>query len=278
MSTENRKIIYYTDELNEEFSTAKIKPRVIDENYKYIHKNPLWNFCSYALQNFISMPIKVLYQKIKFKLKYVGKEKLKPYKKQGYFIYVNHTQPFADTFIPSVAVYPKRNFLIVNPENVSMKGMHTLVEMLGAIPIPSNKEAMKNFLETIEKRIKSNYSITIYPEAHIWPYYTKIRPFKPVSFKYPVKLDTPVFCMTNTYQSYGKKNIMKESKRNVKSKNKSYKEKIKIVTYIDGPFFANKELTPKEQQQDLRNRVYNCMVERSKNSNIEHIKYVKSQK
>lgn len=258
MSTENRKIIYYTDELNEEFSTAKIKPRVIDENYKYIHKNPLWNFCSYALQNFISMPIKVLYQKIKFKLKYVGKEKLKPYKKQGYFIYVNHTQPFADTFIPSVAVYPKRNFLIVNPENVSMKGMHTLVEMLGAIPIPSNKEAMKNFLGTIEKRIKSNYSITIYPEAHIWPYYTKIRPFKAVSFKYPIKFDTPSFCITNTYQSYGKNN-----------------KKIKMVSYVDGPFYPNEVLPIKERQQDLRDRVYNKMVERSKNSNVEHIKYIK---
>ena len=30
------KIIYYKDELNDEFSKAKIKPRVIDENYIYI--------------------------------------------------------------------------------------------------------------------------------------------------------------------------------------------------------------------------------------------------
>ena len=37
------KIIYYEDELNDEFSTAKIEPRKIDENYKYIHKNVIWN-------------------------------------------------------------------------------------------------------------------------------------------------------------------------------------------------------------------------------------------
>ena len=66
--------------------------------------------------------------------------------------------------------------------------------------------------------------------------------------------------MTNTYQRYGKKN-----------------NKIKIVTYIDGPFYPNKELNLKEQQQDLRDRVYNKMVERSKNSNIEHIKYIKQE-
>ena len=254
----NQKIIYYKDELNEEFSEAKIEPRKIDENYKYIHKNVIWNACAFLLQNIISLPIKYLYAKIKFRTKTIGKEKLKPYKNEGYFVYANHTQVFADVFIPSLPIYPKRNHFIVNPENVSMKFLGNIFQMLGAIPIPSNKEAMKNFLETIEKRIKKGYSITIYPEAHIWPYYTKIRPFKSVSFKYPVKLGTPTFCMTNTYQSYGKNN-----------------DKVKIVSYIDGPFFPDESLSKKEQQENLRNKVYEKMVERSKNSNIEVIKYEK---
>lgn len=252
------KIIYYEDELNDEFSKSSIEPRIIDEKYKYVHKNPLWNLCSFVLQNILSVPIKILYAKIKFRIKYIGKEKIKPYKNEGYFIYGNHTQPFADTFIPSIPMYPKRNFLIVNPVNISLKGTGTLVEMLGAMPIPSNKSAMKNFLEAIKQKINKGYAITIYPEAHIWPYYTKIRPFKDVSFKYPVQLEKPAFCITNTYQSYGKNN-----------------KKIKIVSYIDGPFFPNKELTLKEQQKELRNKIYNCMDEKSKNSNIEHIKYIK---
>ena len=252
------KIIYYEDELNDEFSKSSIEPRIIDENYKYVHKNPLWNLCSFVLQNILSVPIKILYAKIKFRIKYIGKEKIKLYRNEGYFIYGNHTQPFADTFIPSIPMYPKRNFLIVNPVNISLKGTGTLVEMLGAMPIPSNKSAMKNFLEAIKQKINKGYAITIYPEAHIWPYYTKIRPFKDVSFKYPIQLKKPAYCITNTYQSYGKNN-----------------KKIKIVSYIDGPFYPNKELTLKEQQKELRNKIYNCMEERSENSNIEHIKYIK---
>jgi 1-acyl-sn-glycerol-3-phosphate acyltransferase len=256
-----QKVVYYTDELNDEFSEAKITPRKIDEKYKYEH-NFIWEIFSYIIQNFLSMPIKLIYQKSKFKLKYIGKEKIKPFNKQGYFIYVNHTQSFADTFIPSVGVYPKRNFLIVNPANVSMIDNGKLVEMLGAIPTPDNKTAMKNFLNIIKKRIKNKSSITIYPEAHIWPYYTKIRNFKSVSFKYPVELNTPTFCMTNTYQARGRK-----------------KNKIGIVTYIDGPFYPDENLkSPKEKQENLRNKVYNKMVERSKNSNIEYIKYIKSEK
>ncbi len=251
----NREVIYYKDELNDEFSTAKIEAKKIDKNYKYEHSF-LWEACSYLLQNIFSMPIKIGYSKIKFKLKYIGREKLKKYKNTGYFIYANHTQPFADTFIPSVANYPKRNFLIVNSANVSIKYAGHIIEMLGAIPTPDDKTAAKNFLQTIEKRIKQKYSVTIYPEAHIWPYYTKIRPFKDVSFKYPVELNVPVFSLTNTYQSYGK-------------------NKIKIVSYIDGPFFAKNELNKKEKQRDLRNMVYETMQERSKNSNVEYIKYEK---
>lgn len=250
-------IYYYSDELNDEFSGSDITPRIIDEKYKYLHKNIFWNLAHFFVQNVLSVPIKVLYAKIKFRIKYIGKEKIKEYKKQGYFVYANHTQTFADTFLTSNVIYPKRNYLIVNPENVSIKFLGNFVQMFGAIPIPCNKCGMKNFLQAIEYYIEKGHSITIYPEAHIWPYYTKIRPFKNVSFKYPIELDSPVFCITNTYQ-------------------KRAKNKVKITSYIDGPFFVNKELKNiKEQKQDLRDRVYNTMVERSKNSDFEYIKYIK---
>lgn len=116
---------------------------------------------------------------------------------------------------------------------------------------------MKNFLDAIEKKCQKS-SITIYPEAHIWPYYTKIRPFKDTSFAYPIDFNKPVFAMTNTYRSYGKN-----------------QDKVRIVTFIDGPFFADKTLNKKDAKLDLRNQIYDIMVERSAYNNIEYIKYVK---
>ena len=80
------KIIYYKDELNDEFSEAQIVPRKIDGSYKYVHKNPLWNLCAFLVQNILSMPIKFLYVKIKFGIKYVGKKKLKEYKKIKFIV------------------------------------------------------------------------------------------------------------------------------------------------------------------------------------------------
>lgn len=104
-----QKTYYYSDELNDEFSEAKIEARVIDENYKYLHKNIFWNLAHFLVQNVLSVPLKVLYAKLKFRIKYVGKEKLKKYKKQGYFIYGNHTQPVGDAIMPRYVINKRFN-------------------------------------------------------------------------------------------------------------------------------------------------------------------------
>ena len=194
--------MYYTDERNDEFSKAKIVPRVIDGSYVYFHGR-IWDLLSLLVQNVLSMPVKLLYSHMKFRIRYIGREKLRLCKDMGYFMYVNHTQPFGDTLIPSLANYPKRNFFIVSPENVSMPGLGSLVRLLGAIPVPCDFCGMKHFMQLIERIIQSNHSITIYPEAHIWPYDTHIRPFGAVSFRYPVMFSKPAYVLTNTYHRRG---------------------------------------------------------------------------
>ena len=252
------KVIYYNDELNDEFSTVVIEPRIIDEKYKYKHSF-IWECFSALIQNILSIPIKWCYLKFKFGHKFIGREKYKEFKDTGFFIYSNHTQAFSDTFTTSMSVLPKRNYLIVHPANISVKPFGGLVELLGAIPIPGNVTATKKFMDVIEDRVvNKKQSITIYPEAHIWPYYVGIRNFKAVSFTYPVKLNKPVFCVTNTYQ---------------KENNSS---KVKMVSYIDGPFYPDMSLNKKDAQNKLRDIVYEKMVERAKNSNVEVVKYIKN--
>lgn len=255
-NNKEQRVIKYKDELNDEFSSAQIIPRKIDGSFKY-NKTAFWEFFSWLFQNILSFPIKFFYLKFKFHHKFIGKEKLKKYKKSGVFIYSNHTQPFSDTFTPSQAIYPTRNFLIVNPENISMKGSGWVVEFLGAIPVPGDSEAAKNFIKRIENRVNKGYSVTIYPEAHIWPYYTKIRPFKSVSFKYPAKFKKPIFAITNTYQKKGKR--------------------VNMVSYVDGPFMIDENISVKDNQEKLRNEVYNVMCKRSQNNNVEVIKYIKDE-
>ena len=55
------------------------------------------------------------------------------------------------------------------------------------------------------------------------------------------------------------------------------KKKPKITIYIDGPFFPD-DIPLKEARKNLRDKVYNQMIERSKESNFEYIKYQKKSK
>ena len=254
---ENRKVIYYEDELNDEFSTAVIEPRKIDETYKYDRKGFFRAFTRFFWYRIIFTPIAFFYVKVILHQRSVGKEKLKPFRKTGIYLYGNHTQDIGDPFTPNVFCFPKWESFIVHPNNVSMPVLGKINPSLGAIPLPDTREAYRNFIDCVNGRIEKGHTVVIYPEAHIWPYYTKIRPFPDASFGYPAKNGTPVFCFVNTYQE--RKN----------------RKKPRMTTYIDGPFYPDMELNLKERRKKLRDEVYATMCERAKNSNIEVIKYIK---
>ena len=60
------------------------------------------------------------------------------------------------------------------------------------LPIPDDIDNLKRLKDAIRTLVNKNEVILIYPEAHIWPYYTKIRNFKDVSFTYPAEFNKPV--------------------------------------------------------------------------------------
>jgi hypothetical protein len=251
--------IYYQDELNDEFSGIKrVKPN-IDDKFIYIHKNPCWKFLGFIVYRIFLTPFAYFYLKFKFHAKFVNKKVLKPFKRKGYFIYGNHTNIPADAFIPNMLSFPQNCYVVVNSENVAVKGTRNIMMMLGALPIPDNFNGMKNFINAIEKRSVQKSMIMIYPEAHVWPYYTKIRPFKATSFRYPVQFSDPSFCFTTTYQK------------------RKHSKKPKMVIYVDGPFYADNSIDEFKRKEDLRNQIYSKMVERSANSNCEYVKYIKKE-
>lgn len=254
-----QRVIYFSDELNNEFSKAQIKPMKIDKSYIYDYNTKFKKFTHFFWYRVIAFPLAFLYTKIKFGHRIVNQEVLKPYRNTGYFIYGNHTQDIGDAFMPQMIDKSRDKYVIVHPNNVSIPVIGRITPSLGAIPLPDDLDAYKGFAKIIEKRICEKKAIIIYPEAHIWPYYTKIRPFVDTSFQYPIKLGVPVFCFTNTYQK------------------RRFSKKPKIVTYVDGPFFTDKGLSLKEQRADLRNQVFSCMESRAALSQIEWIRYIKKE-
>ncbi len=249
--------IYFSDPLHDEFSIMEIHSDPITKDYRYIRDKGIWGrirrFFSFRL---IAKPIAKFYLWKEFRHEIVGKWKLKRYKKQSIFIYGNHTQIIGDALMPAFILSPRYINVIVHPNNINIPGIGKFVPLLGGLPLPGDKEAKKNFEEAITLRVKQHQPIVIYPEAHIWPYYTDIRPFVSDSFTYPVYYGAPTFCFTNTY--HRRKN-----------------GKVRIRTYVDGPFFPDYEVSAKEAREALRNEVYNTMCERASLSTFEKIKYIK---
>ncbi len=252
-----QKVIYYTDELNDEFSAAQITPRVIDGSYDYLPGGAWKRVTHFFWYRVVATPLAWVFLKLKFRHKVIGRDVLKQAKDTGCFLFGNHTQPVADALIPTMLCFPKTVNVIVHPNNVSMPVLGKITPSLGALPLPDDLTASRNFIHALETLIARGRAVCVYPEAHIWPYYTGIRPFSDKSFRYPIKYGVPAFCFTNTYQKRGKR--------------------VRMVTYVDGPFFPDPDLPLTRQRQELRDRVLDVMRRRAKNSDIEVIRYVRKE-
>ncbi len=238
----------------EDFDGGDMKERVIDGSYKYLRKNIFYSLASAFLYRCIAAPCAFIYTKLKFREKYIGRRKLRQAKRTGYFIYGNHTQPIADAFTPNLIGYPKKCCVVISSKNFSLPVLGPALPMLGGLPTPTERSAVRPFTAAIERAVKKRCAVAIYPEAHLWPYCDFIRPFSDASFDYPVRFGAPAFSFTRVYKKRGKRGVRCE-------------------IYIDGPFYPNAELSPREARAELAARVFETMSERAKLSDARVVEY-----
>ena len=238
-----KRTIYYSDPINDDFASNSIETKKLPKNFKYVRRNPVWLFFEFTIYHFVVRPLIFTWIKLKYHQHFVGRHKLWKFRKKGYFVYANHTGTDIDAFTPSMLTFPKKDFLICNPDATSIPGIRNFVVMLGAIPVYTDIEHARNFRNAVATRIKQKKAIIIYPEAHIWPYYTDIRPFKDTSMAYPYDLNVPCFTMTNVY----KKRLFPFVKRP------------RVVSYVAGPFYADRSLPRNEAKKKLREQIYKEM-------------------
>lgn len=249
------RVVRYRSESDEIF-TSSVKTKTVDKNFVYVRKGP-WNwFLRHVFVRFLVMPFAKFWVRFGFHSKFVNRKLLKKHK-GGCFIYSNHTQAVPDAFRAAAAPLPNQSYIIVHADNISFPGIQPLMMALGTIPIPTETNGMINFMRTVELRAK-DHPVVVFPERHIWPYYTKIRPFSDVSFRYPVRCGVPAFVMTTTFHK------------------RRFSQKPREVVYVDGPFYPDLSVPAKESQEDLCRRVYDTMCERARLSTYEYVRYEKA--
>lgn len=240
----------------EDFIKAKDQHYAIPEGYKWVRASLGARIAS-ALIYGAAAVFSSVYCRLCLHMHIENAQVLRQAKKNGAFVFANHTQPLGDVFIPALAALPKRVYVVVSSANLSIPVIGKLLPYLGALPLPDSMQGMRDFNVAMEQRLAEKKYIVIYPEAHVWEYYTGIRPFPDTAFRYPVKFDKPAYAVTVTYQK------------------RRFGKKPKMTVFADGPFYSDKFLPPREQAKALHDTVYAAMQARSKASNCEYIRYEK---
>ena len=255
------RVFYYASEEDDPIKTDEQEKKVevgLPEGYEFIPKNPFVKLYSAVLFRIFKL-FGQYYERGYWQAKFYGREKLKKARGKGYVIYANHTNPFHDVFGPALAA-DRRIFTIISPVNLKIPGIGKVLPYIGGLPLGKTTEEKKAFNEAADERLKQKKVLVIYPEAHVWPYATKVRKFPAgdKSFKYAVRNNLPIFTMTTTYH---------------KRKDKKRGDLPRMDVYIDGPFWPDANLSEDENRAKLAKEAYDSMVKYSKKSSYEYFQY-----
>ncbi len=255
------RVFYYASEEDDPIKTDEQEKKVevrLPEGYEFIPKNPFVKLYSAVLFRIFKL-FGQYYERGYWQAKFYGREKLKRARGKGYVIYANHTNPFHDVFGPALAA-DRRIFTIISPVNLKIPGIGKVLPYIGGLPLGKTTEEKKAFNEAADERLKQKKVLVIYPEAHVWPYATKVRKFPAGdrSFKYAVRNNLPIFTMTTTYH---------------KRKDKKRGDLPRMDVYIDGPFWPDAALSEDENRAKLAKEAYDSMVKYSKKSSYEYFQY-----
>lgn len=204
---------YYTDFKDDSFmKTIVLKEKKIKNDYKYIPKSFTIRLLRNLFYYLIAAPILWIFGKIKYRIKVVGKKNLKKVK-GGAILIGNHSNAADGVFASVFVAFPKKNYFITNKDAVQVILGKYFTKALGALPLPDEPRGLVNLSNAVETLVKKGNYVTIYPEATIWPYYTKLRPLAPATFHYAIKSEVPVVPFAVTYRYAKGKNYLKKKPR-----------------------------------------------------------------
>lgn len=140
-----RKTFIVRDPMNDDFAGTDIRPRPLPADYVWRTNNRLRRLLDSLLHHVIATPLAFLYQKLVWHERLVGRRRIRPYLRQGVYLYGNHTRAAGDAFTPSLAAFPRRPFVLVHPDAVAVPGLRQVVRALGGIPVPTDIRNLGRF-------------------------------------------------------------------------------------------------------------------------------------
>lgn len=244
--------VRYYDSFTDDFEQSHCQDYELPQDYEWIKKGAPARVLS-ALTYTAAFLFSSVYCRVVLRMHVKNKRVLRDVK-GGFFLYANHTQPLGDVFMPGLAVLPRRVYTVVSTANYGIPVIGKLLPYLGALPVEHSMRGVRELRRAIEARSARGNGVVIFPEAHVWEYYTKIRPFPRDSFYFPARSELPSFALTATY------------------KKTRGRRRPRMDLYIDGPFYPE-GASVRARANDLHDKVYAIMRARSAESDCDYIAY-----
>lgn len=256
MTLPKKTVVY--NSFQDDFAGTDINIQYVPADFDFAPDGKCWRIVSGFVYYVLALPLVYLIMRFWYGVRIKGRKNLRPVRGQGYFLYGNHTS-MLDAMLPAL-IARKRSYVICGPDTVSIRGIKTLVRMLGAIPIPADLHGIPAFRDAIDKRISQKACVAVFPEAHIWPYCSFIREFPSTSFFYPARNGAPAATFTVTYRKMrGLYRLLGHPPMTVR---------------ISEPFYPDQSKCEKRSAAELCERAYREMTGSvSEHPGIEFIRY-----
>lgn len=238
--------VRYYDAYTDDFVTSAAQDTMLPANYSWADKPAI----PARVVTRLARGIGWVYCRLALHQRVVGADKLRNWH-GGAFVYATHTQPVGDVVTPLIVGGGRKMRIVASPANRGVPILGRILEYGGGVMLPTTLHQLGAFQRAIKADIVADDIVTVYPEAHVWPYATMIRPFVPGSLHYPVATSSAVFTATRTYQQ------------------RCGRRRPRQTVFIDGPFWPDGTLGRKQQQRVLALQLRATMQWRAAQNNTQ---------
>lgn len=222
------------------------KMKKVDGKYKYINENFFCKFAHYFVRGLMFVFRRPI---ARFGVggKVEGRENIKGI--NNAVVVVNHVHPL-DCVLCMNALYNRHLYVTIGDFNNFDNALGGLLRAWGVLPLVSRMDAQKNFWRACSHLLKKRKTfVVVYPEASLWLYYEKVRPFMNGAFHMAVKNNVPVVPMFISFKKTGKFD-------------KNGVEKRRACVSILKPIYPDPVLSEKENINNLREASYQTMAQK----------------
>lgn len=245
--------VRYYSSFDEDFEQTADQDCRIPQNYKWVYNSP-----ADRLAYKILIPVFRLFSKLYLNgwhhVRVMNPEVLPQDGSTG-ILYLNHSQPVMDPFLPGVILKPPKFRSICSPSNLGIPVLGRLLPLLGAVPVASSLREMRQMKEALHQAVNRNEWIVIYPEKHVWPWCTFLRPFDDTSFQFCLDYDKPAWCgVLCPKEQSGRRPVFE--------------------VWLAGPFHAESGLPRRKARRQLYEQVKAEMTKLEQHADCRKVEYV----